>query len=350
MLGLADLALGRNAEARRALDSALEIAEPARQGEALLYRGRALLALGLADSAVADFAASSEPHAAYDRAGAMAAARDTVGAGALYDSLAGRRPYVEADWRPALDGLAEVGAEGRAAGLADRLAARRDVTAGQGARLLLDDAVRRLAAGDTAGGAQRLAGVITAAPDSVEARAAGVRLAEVAIETAGADADLAAPRDRLQHLALQGGAAGQDAAALLRLLRLVDTLGTAPAAPDAFWFLRAEVLRDSLRSSRLAAVDFAAMALLFPASPWTPKGVVAAIAAGYPQADSLRSLLRRRYASSPYTLAAAGDSVGAAAFAALEDSLRIALAQRGRRDARDAGRARIGPDIGPPQR
>ena len=350
MLGQADLVLGRNAEARQALDSALQIAGPARQGAALLYRGRALLALGLADSAVADFAASSEPHAPYDLAGAMAAARDTAGAGALYDSLAGRRPYVEADWRAALDGLAAAGAEARAADLADRLATRRDVSAGQAARLLLDDAARRLAAGDTAGGARRLAGVIAAAPDSLEARAAGAQLAEIAIETADADADLAAPRDRLRRLALEGGTAGQDAAALLRLLGLVDTLEAAPAAPDAFWFLRAEVLRDSLRASRLAAVDFAAMVRLFPASPWTPKGVVAAIAAGHPQADALRSLLRQRYASSPYTLAAAGDSAGAAAFAALEDSLRMTLAQRGRREPRDAGRARIGPDIGPPQR
>jgi tetratricopeptide (TPR) repeat protein len=350
MLGQAALALGRNAEARQALDSALETGEPARLGEALLFRGRALLALGLTDAALLDFAASNAPRAAYDLAGAKVIARDTAGAGALYDSLAGQRPYVEAEWRPALDRLAAAGAEVRTAGLVDRLAARRDLTAGQAARLQLDDAARRLAAGDTAGGAERLAGVIAAAPDSVEARAAGVRLAEVAIAAAAADADLAAPRDRLQRLALQGGTAGQDAAALLRLLALVDTLGAAPATPDAFWFLRAEVLRDSLRALRLAAVDFAEMGRRFPASPWTPKGVVAAIAAGHPQADSLRSLLRQRYASSPYTRAAAGDSVGAAAFAALEDSLRSALAQRGRGDARDAGRSRLGPDIGPPRR
>lgn len=349
MLGQASLALGRYAQAREVLDSALATGAPELRGDALLFRGRAFRGLGLTDSALADLRASTHPHAAYDLAEAALAVGDTANAGTLYDSLADRRPYGETDWRRALDGLAVAGAEARASALVDRLAARRDLTAGAGARLLLDDGLRRLAAGDTAGGAQRLEAVSVVAPDSVEAQVAGVGLAQVAIATANADADLAAPRERLRRLALEGGAAGQEAAAVLRMVTLADTLGAAQAAPDAFWFLRAELLRDSLRALRLAAADFADMARRFPESPWTPKGLIAAIATGHPRPDSLRTLLRRRYTASPYTLAAAGESAGGDGFAVLEDSLRRTLAQRIRRDTRDTSRARLGPDIGPPR-
>jgi len=192
--------------------------------------------------------------------------------------------------------------------------------------------------------------VTAAAPDSVEAPAARVRLAQLAIATARADTDLAAPQGALRQLVLEGGTAGQDAGALLRTLELVDSLGAVAAAPDAHWFLRAEVLRDSLRARRLAAADFAGMARRFPFSPWTPKGLLAAIAAGYPEPDSLAGLLRARYAASPYTLAAAGEDAGggAGAFAALEDSLRRTLAQGARRAVREERRARVGPDLGPP--
>ena len=348
LLGRANLALGRLAEARRSLDAALGDSARAPDGEALLLRGRALLGLGLADAAIADFRASSDPRAAMDLGAAEIAGGDTADAGALYDSLAQREPYAEADWRAALGRLAAAGAGTRAAALVDTLAARRDLTPGERARLLLDDAARRLVRGDTAGASDRLGAVAVVAPDSVEALTAGIGLAQIAIATASADTDLAAARDRLRRLILAGGTAGQDARALLRVIALVDTLGAAQTAPDAYWFLRAEVLRDSLRAPRLAAADFADMARRFPASPWTPKGLVAAIATGYPRADSLRALLQRRYATSPYTLAAAGAGGGAEAFAALEDSLRQTLARSARRVGGDSTRARLGPDIGPP--
>jgi tetratricopeptide (TPR) repeat protein len=349
LLGRASLAVGQYARAREALDSALEGAEPALRSEALLFRGRAWLGLRRPDAAQLDFRASAALHAPYDLAVAEVAAGDTADAGALYDSLADSRPYVEADWRPALAGLAAAGAEARAAALADRLTARSDLTAGERARLLLDDATRRLAAGDTTGASERLVAVSAAAPDSVEAGAAGVRLARLALAQAGADADLVAPRERLRRLVLEGGTVGQEAGALLRMVDLVDTLAAARTAPDAFWFLRAEVLRDSLRAPRLAASDFAEMARLFPASPWTPKGLVAAIALGHPRPDSLRALLRQRYATSPYVLAAEGADGRADTFAALEDSLRRTLARRARQDIRDTSRARLGPEIGPPR-
>ena len=68
------------------------------------------------------------------------------------------------------------------------------------------------------------------------------------------------------------------------------------------------------------------MAVRFPGSPWTPKALVAAIAAGHPAPDSLRVLLEERYGESPYTLALLlGRAEAAERYAALEDSLQRSL-------------------------
>jgi hypothetical protein len=63
----------------------------------------------------------------------------------------------------------------------------------------------------------------------------------------------------------------------------------------------------------------------YPGSPWTPKALLAAIAADYPAADSLLRVLDGRYADSPYRRAAAGAAspAEAEAYRVLEDSLRL---------------------------
>jgi tetratricopeptide (TPR) repeat protein len=347
LLGEASLPIRRFAEARQAFDSVLASGRPGPREEALLLRGRALLGLGKPDSALLDLRASTHPHARYDLARLLLARGDTADAGALYDALVPQRPYVAADWRPALDSMAAAGMLTHAAELVDRLTARKDLGDGDRARLLLDDATRRLrGAADTAGALGRFQAVASAAPDSVEAKAAAVMLAQVTIARAANDSELGPPRERLQTLTLEGGEAGQQAGTVLRMASLVDTLGAAATAPDAFWFERAEVLRDSLHAGLLAAMDFAEMARLFPASPWAAKGLVAAIAGGHPAADSLRGLLERRFGASPYALAVAGSGAGAEAFASLEDSLRRTLAQRAAPAGRGDRRVRRGDDVG----
>ena len=326
LLGRANLAMNRLTEAREALDSAVASERPATRAAALLDRGRLWLALQQPESAAADFRQSAHPHARYDLARALLLLGDTT-AGALYDSLVTAGPYAEADWRPALDSLAAAGSSAHASELVDRLVARRDVTAGQSGRLLLDDAMRRLARLDTAGAAGRLDLAEAASRDSAEASIAAVRRVRLAIAAAASDSDLAAQRERLQVLAQQGGEAARDAQSLLRQLGQVDRLAEAPTTPDAFWFLRAEVLRDTLHAARLAAEEYAQMASRFPDSPWTPKALVAAIAAGHPAGDSLRGLLLERYARSPYAIAVAGGSGADTAYTVLEDSLRRALAR-----------------------
>jgi tetratricopeptide (TPR) repeat protein len=329
LLGHAELAINRFPQARAALDSAVVWGRPATRAAALLDRGRVWIAIGEPDSAVVDFAQSTHPHAIYDLARAELLLRDTAAAAALYDSLATTGRYVEADWQPALDSLAAAGALARASRLVDTLVDRDDLTSGQRARLLLEDADRRLAERDTAGATSRLSGAVAAGRDSAEASLAAVRLARLAVAAATSDSDLVVEQNRLRLLTEQGGQAGRDAQDLLRQLDQLDHLASAPATPDAFWFSRAEYLRDSLHAARLAAADYAEMAGRFPDSPWTPKGLVAAIAAGHPQADSLRALLLGRYARSPYTVAAAGGAGEDSAYAALEDSLQDVLASGG---------------------
>lgn len=309
-----------------ALDSAARSKAPQVRNEALLYRGRVWRALGNLDSAASVLRRSRHPAAGFDLAEVELRRGDTAAAGAIYDSLARAKAFVEARWRAALDSLAAAGAVGHASRLAERLAARRHLAPGTLARLWLDDAGRRLAAGDTAGAMPELERVERLAGDSVEGRSANVALARVAIARAASDSELASAREQLTALTSAGGGAGREAATLLRLLRQVESLGSADSLPDAHWFERAEMLRDSLGAGRLAATDFAAMAVKFPRSPWTPKGLVAAIAAGYPAPDSLRDLLSRRYAASPYTVAAFGGAGRAGALAMLEDSLRDVLA------------------------
>jgi tetratricopeptide (TPR) repeat protein len=332
LLGRAQLVFGQLDSAGIALDSAGASRNRAVRDEALLYRGRVWAAQGGLDSARAVLGRSRHPQAAYALAAVDLQLGDTAAAGAVYDSLAGVRAFPEAAWRAALDSLAAAGAREHASRLAERLAARRGLSAGSVARLLLDDAQRRIAAGDTAGAVAAWKEADGVARDSVEGQNAEVALALVAVAQAPSDSALGREREHLIAMARTGGTAASQAAAAARLLARAESLAADTSAPDAHWFERGELLRDSLHASALAAQDFALMADRFPASPWTPKALVAAIAAGAPGADSLRALLERRYRDSPYTISALGGAGPAQAYAQLEDSLHTLLAVSGTRE------------------
>jgi tetratricopeptide (TPR) repeat protein len=331
-LGRANVALGRFAMARADLDSALAV-PPRDPGEALFLRAQARRELGESAAALADLAVSNDPRAPAERARIHLARRDTTTALAELGALAGTRPYDEGVWLPALESLAELGAGSSASRLAGRLAARADVTRGARARLLLGDGDRRLAARDTAAAQARYREAVLAAPDSVESRVAAVRLLRLAVTGARDAVELDSLYALLSGSVALGGAPAREARTTARLLDRAYALARDTAVSDASWFLRAEILRDSLGAVPLASREFGEMARRFPASPWTPKALLAAIAAGHPAADSLRALLEARYAASPYRRAALGLADASAAYAALEDSLvrAIALAPRGRR-------------------
>ena len=326
LLGRAQVYYHQLDSAGVALDSAALARDRAVRAEALLDRGRVWLALGRPDSARLAFRRSSGAEAAFALAAVDVRLGDTAAAGAVYDSLAGAKTFDEGVWRPALDSLAQAGDSAHVARLVGRLVVRSDCSAGAAARLLLDEADRRIGVGDSTAAAAAWRQVRDVARDSVEGQAAGVALARLAIAAAAADSDLDRPHRQLEELARAGGNAGREAGATLAQLVRADALASATDAPDAHWFQRAELLRDSLGAGRLAAADFAAMAERFPTSPWTPKALVAAIAEGASDADSLQGLLLHRYARSPYVIAASGGVAGAAALADLEDSLRTVLA------------------------
>jgi len=345
LLGRANIALGRFAAVRADLDSALAV-PPRDPGEALLLRGLALRQLGEPAAALADLAASDDPRAPAERARTLLQRGDTVAALAQLEPLAAARRYDEDFWRPALDSLAALGARASASRLAGRLASRADVARGARARLLLDDGGRLLAAGDSGAARGRFQEAVLAAPDSVEARVGAVRIVRLAVAGAPDDGVLDSLDATLASAVALGGAPAREAQPAARLLDRAFVLARDTVVPDASWFLRAEILRDSLGAAPLAARDFAEMARRFPASPWTPKALLAAIAAGHPAADSLRALLDLRYAQSPYRRAALGLPDPPAAYAALEDSLTraIAAAPRGvRRETEDRPRLPAAP-------
>jgi tetratricopeptide (TPR) repeat protein len=349
-LGRANIALGRFVMARADLDSALAV-PPREPGEALLLRGRALRELGESAAALADFAASSDPRAPAERARIHLARRDTAAALAQLDALAATPSYDEGVWLSALDSLAGLGAGSSASRLAGRLAVRADVGRDARARLLLGDGDRRLAAGDTAAARGRYREAIRTAPDSVESHIAAVRLLRLAVTGASSAAELDSLSALLSAAVALGGAPAREAEGAARLLDRAYALARDTVVADASWFLRAEILRDSLGAVPLAARDFAEMVRRFPASPWTPKGLLAAIASGHPATDSLRALLDARYAASPYRRAALGLPDAPAAYAALEDSLARAIAaapRGGRRETEERPRTPAAPRGGTP--
>lgn len=338
LLGRANLGIGRPAIAWAVLDSAIALGHEPWRSESALLRGRALLALGRPDRALADLEATDDPRARYDVVRAHLALGDVATAGVRLTALLDDRPFREREWRGPLDSLARAGGAEAAARLVAALVSRGDLTRGQRARLLVDEADRRLAAGDSARAREGYALAAAASPDSADGRLGAVRSLRLALPGATSDSALAAAGERLALIASDGGAPGREADQVLQLLGRLDTLANAPSTPDVHWFLRAEMLRDELHAGPLSARAFAEMATRFPSSPWTPKALVAAIAAGAPQPDSLRAILDARYASSPYRLAAlglAGDIAGAEAYRALEDSLGriVARAQEQRRPA-----------------
>ena len=208
----------------------------------------------------------------------------------------------------------------------DQLLLRADLARGAKARLALADAGRRIQAGDTASATERLREVTRLALDSVEGRQAALVLLRLQLAAIGTTEELAAVRTGLLRIGSQGSEPGFEATALTRSIDLADTLARMSVASDAFWYFRGVVLRDSLGAGVLAAATFAQMGELFPDSPWTPKGLLAAIVLGHPAADSLRAVLESRYPQSPYAAIALAREETPGSFEVLEDSLQKALA------------------------
>ncbi len=348
LLGRANLVLRRYSQAESSLTLAVLARRDGVRDEARWMLGRAYLALGRPDDALRELVETRHPGAALDRLRTALLLRDTVLARAAVGDLAAA-PFDERAWAPVLDSLASAGLRDAAGQVVEDVLRRDDdVSSGARARLLLGDGARLVAAGRAGDGRARYQQVLDIAPDSIEARTAAVRLSAMRAAAAGSAEEVASLADPLLRIVARGGEPAREAQDLLALVVQLDSLGRAEATPDAAWFLRAELARDSLHAPALAARLFADVGARYPGSPWAPKALLAAIVGGHSAADSLESVLRARYAESPYVLAAYGPREDSAGFAALEDSLRAVLARA--RPSVPARRDRPADDLEPRNR
>ena len=297
---------------------------------ARLLRGRALLLLGRNEAALEELTASGAREGAYAKAVALARlGRRAEAVATLEGVLDG--PYVEGRWLPTLDSV------GRAdpavvIPVLERLAAHPDVRDGERSRLWLTDGQRWLGAGDTATAERRFRAVRDLAADSSEGRAARAHLAVFAARRAVAWTDVRALADSLRSVLQQGGEAirigGPFSNVLVRARNALDADGMSMEL-----FLAAEDVRDTVGNPELAASLLEQVVERYSGTVLAPKALLALAAVRPAVGDSLVEILRTRYPESPYTLVLAG--AGSAAYEALEDSLRRAGADGGRRRVQD---------------
>ncbi len=328
----ARILLGQCLVLLRRPDSALSVLGPLVSGadtlsgsSVRLWLGRAQLLKGDHAAAARNLELAPRERAAFDLAiayGRMDRADDA--SAVLRERAAG--PFAEGAWTEALDSLGGLSAE-RAAEVVDRLVAPRDVTDGQRGRLLLADGRRWARAGRADQARRRFLQAAEAAPDSLEGSTARVELAMAELRETRDLSRLGELEAALAQATARGGEAARLGGPALQLLRRTGRLlaDTALERADLVLFVLAEALRDSVEAKPVAAALFRRLQERFPSSIVAPKALLAAAALDGAPPDAVRSLLESRYADSPYTLALTGG--GDAAFRALEDSLRILLAE-----------------------
>jgi hypothetical protein len=283
-------------------------------------RGRAALARGDVSAAVDALGRTDVPGARIDFAAALVAAGRVSEAAAQLDS-ARQREFDESQWASILDAVGRRHPE-VASTLVDSLVEDGELTQGQRARLLLDDAERWHQL-NAARRRDRLDRAAQVAGDSIERRVAEARLLESLLHEAMPVDSLAAVRADLERLAAEGGEVASETRQLRRVLSRGLSEFEYDGRADVQLFRFAEEVRDSLGLDRLSAALFVAIADRHPESPFAPKALLAAAMAWEEGRAVAIQRLTRSYGDSPYALAAGGRP--APGFEALEDSLRTVL-------------------------
>ncbi|HEY3280549.1 MAG TPA: hypothetical protein VGJ83_08540 [Gemmatimonadales bacterium] len=337
-LAAADCALagGRPVEAEQALTGPLASNDARRRSRAEYLAGRAAAVRLEYETAVLHFRASREPGALRARADALIAAGRIVEASAMLDTIAAATA-TETEWAELLAALADEGGAPAASAALDRMLTRGRLPFAAGARLMIADGDRLLVAGAPEPAAARYQAAIAAAPGSVEAGTARLRVQRAAAARATSRAELAlvvAELRRVTQLDPRVGTGGGARGVLALLTQIADT----PTTPGA-GFRAAELARDSLAALRLAGRLFLDLAAADPGSLFAPKALLAALTLLPDRHDSIVGVLETTYAGSPYTRALHGEAP--LAYAAAEDSLARELGLRLtvtslRGDARDA--------------
>jgi TolA-binding protein len=328
----ARLYLGQCHVELRQPDSAIAVLEPllADSGseiaaQAVLLKGRAELSRGRYDAAVEDLQRVPIEEAAFDLARAYLSLRQLGNAvGVLEERVPGW--YEEDEWLVTLDSVGVQDLQAASA-MVDQLTAKRELTTGQRARLLLADG-RRWSEGryPSRAAAQFSAAAATVGPDSAEARLAEAYLA-IAELRGTQDLDRLVELRETLELAVRRGSGAIPTVALAALL--VDHAVTVLEDPDTSgadlrMFIVAEEFRDSLGAAAPAVALFLRLERDYPQSVVAPKALLAAAVLDPGRGERIRQILQDRYPDSPYTLVLAG--LGSDRFSALEDSLRTMLA------------------------
>jgi predicted negative regulator of RcsB-dependent stress response len=306
-------------------------AQPAR-----LWRGRALLAVGAYEPALADLGAVSGLAAAFDQAVAFTRLERPESA---RSALAARidSAYDEHSWLQTLDTVGYCYPD-VASSLVDLVLQRSELTPSQRARLLLNDGLRWAARNRWSDAVNRFEQVETSGSDSTAARIAKLQRILARARMSADLGDLFWLADSLEQVVLEGGTetsseersvlalrSAADAAALT-LDGQVTRGGIATDQRDLEIFLAAEGLRDIVRAPVLAAALFRRLQVVFPHSVIAPKALIAAAVLDEARSDSLLGVVQLRYPTSPYTLAL--DGIVGDEYTVVEDSLRTLLAGR----------------------
>lgn len=325
--------LGDYAGAIRAFGRLAESPDARERAYGRFALGRTLSHEGRFDEAVAALERSEHPRAVAERAAALAGAGRVGEAVAVAESLlAAQHPLVRDTLMPWDSLVARVRRHDTTAAqrlLADAVADTAIAPAIR-AELLLADAEYWFPA-DSARGLRRFAEArALGRPGDAVSRAADLRQAIARLRVAPDPARFAELAQQVNDLAETGGRFAPEASRLGRValkMAAQDSLVAGTPSGEMRLFLLAEVARDSLSATLLAARYLHRITAGWPESPYVPKALLALMELEPAHADSLRDALARDYAASPYVLTLLGTE--SPAFQALEDSL-AGLAPGGR--------------------
>jgi hypothetical protein len=296
-------------------------ADPERQSLALYAHGRALRLGGDPAGALAELERSTDPRARGERAAALAAVGRIPEARAAADQLLASEDSL-APWDGLLAGLAHHAPEA-ADTLLEQIVALDRLPASLRASVLFQHAAR-LAETDPAAADARFEQALALSGGTALEGEIRYHRATATLRRAETGADLLRLTMELTQLDQVPGSYGPRLTRLGEQLRRVDlTVDSAtPGTPrgDLRLFVAGELARDSLDAPRFAGAQFRRVAEGWPASPFAPKAIMAAIALAPPDGDSLLAVLHDRYRDSPYVrFVEAGEGPG---LELLEDSLR----------------------------
>lgn len=284
-----------------------------RRSRAALLAGRAAAGREDFDEAAALLRRSPERRAGVEEILALLDAGRPEQADSLCDPLVGRKP-LEEDWDSIFVAFARVAGPSVTSRVVGRVVPRARLTAGERARLFLDDGFRLLESRDPAAADRRFLQAAKAAPDSAEADKAEVARIWARVAQVQSLDSVAALRLDLQPYTVRGGGV-TDARHLEGVLSQLGGSDTTITGA----FRSGEIARDSLYANPLAATLLLDFASRHPNSVFAPKAIVAALPLSPEHADSLSRALTERYAASPYSLALRG--APSPGYDAAEDSL-----------------------------